>query len=157
MDTWQEWRQRAKVWKKDHGVSDADIAAGVGRKRATVSSWFNKREPNLADFMATCSAMKADAAEILFGVKAPVAEEPPSPELSTEARDVALAWMRLTPARQHAIREWVFLESVLAQHYPWLLPGRPTGQSYNDYEKSVEGDLVRITKRMMMQQDPDPK
>lgn len=71
-------------------------------------------------------------------------------DISPEARDVALAWMRLTPTRQHVIREWVFLESVLAEHYPWLLPGRPSGQSYNDYERAVENDLVRITKRLMM-------
>lgn len=73
-------------------------------------------------------------------------------EVPPEARDIALAWMRLTPTRQHAIREWVFLESVIAQHYPWLMPGRPPGQSYVDYEKSVEKDILLTTRHLMMQQ-----
>lgn len=87
------------------------------------------------------------------------AEQPPAnyETLTPEARDVALAWMRLTPPRQQAIREWVFLESVLAKSYPWLLPGKPTSQSYIDYEKAVEADIVRITKRLMMQKDEGEK
>lgn len=67
MRGWMEWRQRAKGWKADKGLSDADIAAKLGVERGTVNSWLNKREPNLSDFMYFCEAMGADAKEILFG------------------------------------------------------------------------------------------
>jgi len=68
MGSWKAWRQRAKDWKRDRRISDADIAQAVGVERGTVNSWLNKREPNLSDFMALCEAMKADPAIILFGL-----------------------------------------------------------------------------------------
>lgn len=159
MSLWQHWRQRAADWKREHQVSDAEIAERVGRKRPTVNSWLNKREPNLADFIAICEAMRADPAAILFGrplVNPDEAREPPAlyvEQLSPEALDVARAWSKLTPARQHAIREWVFLETVVTKHYPWLIQGRPPGESYNDYEKAVEQDIVRIAGRMLMTEE----
>lgn len=67
MDPWQQWRHRAKQWKKDHQITDEALAAAIGRRRATINSWFNKREPNLSDFMALCLAMGADPDHILFG------------------------------------------------------------------------------------------
>jgi hypothetical protein len=66
MGTWRDWRKRAKEWKEDNDLDDAVISAAVGRKRATVNSWLNKREPNLSDFMALCEAMGADPGLILF-------------------------------------------------------------------------------------------
>jgi transcriptional regulator with XRE-family HTH domain len=65
--SWKGWRQRAKDWKKDNGLDDAEIAASVGVARATLNSWLNKREPNLSDFMHLCEAMGADPGHILFG------------------------------------------------------------------------------------------
>lgn len=67
MEPWSEWRKRAKEWKKDNQLDDDELAAAVGRKRATINSWLNKREPNLSDFMALCEAMGADPGLILFG------------------------------------------------------------------------------------------
>lgn len=67
MENWKDWRRRAKEWKADHEIDDAYISASVGKKRATINSWLNKREPNLADFMALCEAMGADPGLILFG------------------------------------------------------------------------------------------
>lgn len=60
------WRARAKRWKKEHGLSDADIAAKAGVARSTANSWINKREPNLADVMSLIEAMDADPGHILF-------------------------------------------------------------------------------------------
>ena len=72
MEPWKGWRRRAKDWKKDNRLDDADIAAKLGViisrpvERSTVNSWLNKREPNLSDFMALCEAMAADPGFILF-------------------------------------------------------------------------------------------
>lgn len=68
MDAWQGWRKRAKEWKKDNGLSDSSLAASMGVKRGTINSWFNKREPNLSDFIGLCEAMGADPGMILFEV-----------------------------------------------------------------------------------------
>lgn len=144
----------------EHGkcaYSQQAIANRLGKDvdRRKVDGWMKGSQPR-ADFLyRIADEFGVDPRWLATGQGDMVASPTslPAPELPTEARDVALAWMRLTPARQHAIREWIFLESVLAEHYPWLLPGRPSGQSYSDYEKSVEDDLVRITKRLMMQQD----
>lgn len=84
MDSWHNWRKRAKDWKKDHELTDADIAAQLSEKRSTVNSWLNKRDLNLADFMALCAAMGADPGHILFEV--PVLRK--SVKESSEAQQV---------------------------------------------------------------------
>jgi hypothetical protein len=71
--------------------------------------------------------------------------------LSPEATDIAIAWQKLPPTRQQAFRDSIFLEAVVATSYPWLVRGRPQSESYNDFEKSMERDIVRITKRLMME------
>lgn len=132
---------------------------GIGTQGAVWQYLAGKIPLNMDALLKFCRGLKARAEEIsptlakrLHEYQRDTTGAGPTEAstLSGPAIDVALAWMRLTPARQHAIREWVFLESVLAEHYPWLLPGRPSGQSYNDYEKSVEDDLIRITKVLMM-------
>lgn len=68
MGTWDEWRARAREWKKHNRIVDADIAELVGVKRATVNHWLTgKREPGLRDFFNLCEAMGADPGAILFG------------------------------------------------------------------------------------------
>jgi len=132
-----------------------------GVDRRTVDRWFSTGLPNPEMLFKIADTFKVDARWLASGqgdmVTAAAPEPAKAPTLPKEAQDIALAWLRLTPVRQHAIREWVFLESVLAEHYPWLLPGRPTGQSYADYEKAVENDIIRITKHLMMQKDGGAK
>lgn len=83
METWKEWRKRAKDWKKDNKLTDADIAAGIPKRtkgvgkyevkvlppsRAQVQAWLMGRyDPDLTDFLALCEAMGADPGHILFG------------------------------------------------------------------------------------------
>lgn len=104
-DIWRGWRERAKLYKDDHDLNDATLAAeitamredrGLGEKkveRGTVNSWLNKREPNLADFMDLCAAMGADPGHILF-------ESPVLRELvpqNSRAREVTSASPTATP------------------------------------------------------------
>lgn len=99
MDTWQEWRTRAKQWKADKGLTDSQIAVAVGRERPTVNSWFNEREPNLADFMATCAAMGADAKLILFGSPVQAVTDQAAPQSMNKIESDLLAHFRAADPR----------------------------------------------------------
>lgn len=68
MSEWATWRKRFKDFKKDHRITDADIAAKSGIERVTVNSYLNKRDPGVADFMAMCEAAGADPGRILFEI-----------------------------------------------------------------------------------------
>lgn len=76
-----------------------------------------------------------------------------SPSLTKEAEQIARAWQKLPPARQQAFRDSIFLEAIVSQQYPWLIRGRPPGESYDDFERRMERDIVRVTKRLMMRED----
>lgn len=99
MASWKDWRTRVKQWKKDNELDDADIAESVGRKRATINSWLNKREPNLSDFMALCEAMGADPGHILF--------EQPSLRGDAAKESAAHRVMSASPTAEPGHREFV--------------------------------------------------
>lgn len=75
--------------------------------------------------------------------------------VTPEALEIAQAFQKLPPGRQAAFRELIFLEAVVARRYPWLIQGRPPGESYNDFERAMERDFVGITGRLMMKEGKD--
>ncbi len=149
---------------EEGALSRKGVAKALGVEVQNVTNWLARGVPSeKIDDLAELCGITPEQYKVEAGMRAKrkaVAPQPPSPDasqLSPEAIDVARAWMQLTPPRRHAIREWVFLETVVAKHYPWLMVGRPHGESYNEYEKSVESDLVRITKQLMMEKERDKK
>lgn len=146
---------RVKEARISRGMKQGELAEAAGTSQAVISALEKRDSKTSEQIFELADALRVNPRWLQTGhgesgLKAN-SWAPRSAQLPDEAHDIAVAWMRLTPARQQAIREWVFLESVLAQHYPWLMPGRPSSQSYSDYERSVEEDIVRITKRMMME------
>lgn len=144
-------------------LSNGEVARGAGIADAQTVFALVKRKSKKSDHAPQLAAyFKVPLSRLLandFKVSEaePTASKAPSEqtELSPAARDIALAWLKLPPGRQQAIREWIFLETIVVKHYPWLMPGRPVGQSYDDYERAIESDIVRITKRMMMTEEKD--
>lgn len=82
-----------------------------------------------------------------------VAEEPAAANvwgLTDDAIEIARVWMKMPPERQRCFRDLMCLEAVVATHYPWLTFGRPKSESYNEYERRVERDIMRIAAKLQM-------
>ena len=71
-----------------------------------------------------------------------------TPYVASEALEIANVWLKLPKERREWFRELMCLEAVVASHYPWLIFGRPRSESYDDYERRVERDIVRIAERL---------
>ena len=69
--------------------------------------------------------------------------------LSKEAIEIAIAWSKLPLDLQKAIRDILFLESIVSKHYPWLKTTAHQKESYRDFEARVERDIARKTKRKL--------
>lgn len=67
--------------------------------------------------------------------------------LSKEAIEIATAWDTLPPDTKKAIRDRVFLEAIVAKHYPWLRATAHHRESYREFEARVERDIARKAKR----------
>ncbi len=77
------------------------------------------------------------------------AQEPGTPPyISPEAAEIALIWSKLPAARRAAFRSSMAIEAMIATHYPWLTFGNPESESYRDYERRVERDILRIAARL---------
>lgn len=150
---------------KARSLSNGDVSRGAGIPDPQTVFALVKRKSKKSDHAARLAtyfdvpldrllADDFDVSEADIGANKQQVKEP---NLTPEALDVARAWLQLSPGRQQAVRESIFLEAVVAKQYPWLLTGRPPGQSYNDYERAVLSDIVRITKRMLIEEEGGEK
>ena len=103
------------------------------------------------------SEIRSDLPELAIrGARAaeakPVAQEPAEAayrsEPSDEALEIARMWQQLPAERRQWFRDLMALEAIVAKHYPWLMFGRPKRESYNEYERRVESDLLRLAARL---------
>jgi transcriptional regulator with XRE-family HTH domain len=65
-------------------------------------------------------------------------------KLSTDARDVAMAFQKLTPASQEMIRTVLFVQLASETNHPWLRRGRPKGENYDEWEKRMEQNFAYL-------------
>jgi transcriptional regulator with XRE-family HTH domain len=57
--------------------------------------------------------------------------------LTSEALDLLAAFQRLSPERQRAYLDTIFMEAFMLEHMPWLRQGLPRKQSYKDFERRM--------------------
>lgn len=105
-------------------------------KMALIATWLNIRLPWLRDGEG---AMREGSAAHEPGAKA---------YLPDNAIEVAQIWLKLSADRREAFRTMMALEAMVATHYPWLIFGRPRSESYREYERRVEKDILRIADRL---------
>jgi transcriptional regulator with XRE-family HTH domain len=94
-----------------------------------------------ADWLATGQGAMLGAHE----VREPLAEYR---GLSRDALEIARMYSQLTPERREWFRNLMALEAIVTKHYPWLMFGRPKKESYDEYERRIERDLLRIAARL---------
>lgn len=103
-----------------------------------IAAWLNVRVPWLRDGEGPMLA-----SDLLKSA------EPGAPAyLPPDALEIARIWLKLPAARRADFRSSMALEAMVATHYPWLIFGRPGSESYSEYERRVEADILRIAARL---------
>lgn len=67
------------------------------------------------------------------------------------AREIAVAWSRLSPSKQQMYRDEIFRDAVAEKLLPWLKSGRPTKESYDHFEKRVERDYQQQLRQLKLE------
>jgi transcriptional regulator with XRE-family HTH domain len=125
-------REMARRYTQGSAVPDVD-------RMKKIADWLEVRVTWLRDGEGT-----ADESTAPHGVR----ETGAQPYMPEEALEIARVWMKLPKERREWFRDLMCLEAVVANHYPWLMFGRPRSESYRDYERRVERDLLRIAARL---------
>lgn len=124
-------REMARRYTEGSALPDAN-------KMQVVADWLGVRIAWLRDGEGT----KTDTMQI-------VAQEPDAPSyLPPEAIEIARVWLKMPPERREWFRDLMSLEAIVATHYPWLMFGRPRRESYDEYERRVERDILRLAARL---------
>jgi transcriptional regulator with XRE-family HTH domain len=66
--------------------------------------------------------------------------------LTAEAREVALAWSKLSPEVRATMRDVIFMLSLGERRFPWLRRGRPAGETYDEWERRQEQNFSAMVK-----------
>jgi transcriptional regulator with XRE-family HTH domain len=64
--------------------------------------------------------------------------------LSPEAREVAIAWSKLSAPMRDTFRELLYIHAVIDTQYPWLRRGRPRSNLYKDWERGIEQNMQAL-------------
>lgn len=52
-----------------------------------------------------------------------------------DARELALVWQALSTDTRTMVRDIVFILSLAERQFPWLRRGKPSGETYNEWER----------------------
>ena len=155
--------QRLKIAMEKRGLTQEQLAAranDLGQRRvsqASISALIKLDSKSSEALFQLARALRVNPEWLQDGdpVESGLDREAWSPgnHSSPESKDIAIAWQKLPAERRQAFRDQIFLEAIIATQYPWLIRGRPAGESYDQFERAMERDIVRITKRLLMQED----
>lgn len=70
--------------------------------------------------------------------------------LSEEALEIAMVYQFLSVAQREFYKSQMFRDAALSRVAPWLKTGRPAGDDYERYEKSMERDFERRMRQMQL-------
>jgi hypothetical protein len=82
----------------------------------------------------------------------PSSVKQPAPEyaeLPEPAVDIARTWLKLSPAQQQRFKDQLFLEAAITEHYPWLIVGRPNGDSYEEFERKLPAGMQQNAHKLV--------
>lgn len=138
--------ERVKKARERAKLSQAELARRLGLKQQAIQ-YLEDRKNNARGSKHTAGIARecgVDPNWLSSGqgqmLRVDAAKQPEAAyaALSTEAREVALAWSRLSLELQGWLREIIFMLATVEKKYPWLRRGRPKGESYDQYERRVE-------------------
>jgi transcriptional regulator with XRE-family HTH domain len=65
--------------------------------------------------------------------------------LGPEAREVAAAWAALSPDHRSVMRDLIFMLRLGERRFPWMLRGRPTSETYAEWERRQEDNFLVLS------------
>lgn len=126
-------REMARRYTEGNAVPNLD-------KMHVIAEWLGVRLPWLRD--------GDDPKQLSAVLDTRHAAQPEAGYLSEAAVEIARVFMKLPKERQEWFRDLMSLEAVVASQYAWLMIGRPQKESYDQYEKRVERDILRLAARL---------
>lgn len=123
-------REMARRYTEGTALPDPD-------KMQAIASWLGVRMAWLRDGEGS---VRDEAA-----VRQPRAEYVSSEALSPEAREIALAWSRLSPHAKEMMRNLIFITALAERRYPWMLRGRPVSETYDQWEHRQEQNFQAMS------------
>lgn len=116
--------------------------------------WIGAAKPRGKKMEALAELVGASASHLEYGTRNLI-REPASPYtagVSIAALDVARAWSKLSPSMQRLYREAIFRDAATENVLPFLKTlVRPTGSSYDAFEKSVERDYHEHMRQLKLE------
>lgn len=134
---------RIRETRRHHKVDVADIARAAGVSKQAVYQWENGETKTLKgdNLLAVARALGVDATWLSTG-KGPMTAEEPAPDyakpISGEAFDVAVAYMKLSPALQSSVRTIIFSMASAHSIAKWLKIEAPKSDGYGAWECAVQ-------------------
>lgn len=147
-----EFAQRLQRAGKSKDVAVKDIAQLPGIKYEMARRyWSGLAKPRGRKLVLIAELVGLHPADLEYGTTKGI-EEPRSTYqvLSEAALDVARAWSKLSPFLQKLYRDSIFRDAAMEAVLPWLKLARPTGASYDAFEKSVERDYQQQLKQLKL-------
>lgn len=102
----------------------------------------------IADWLAVRLAWLRDGEGPMRGGNSSLAAEQPRGNyeaVGEEAREVAVAWSRLSPDLRTTMRDIMFMLSLAERRFPWLRRGRPAGETYDEWERRQEQNFAAMS------------
>jgi len=139
---------RVRKAREHAGLSQSALASRLGVKQQAVQYLENPKKAAQASRYTSAIArhcgVSAEWLESGTGAMlgAPAANTVAEPTAkyhapSAEAKQIAEAWMLLSPDAQAWMRDLIYILSITERKYPWLRRGRPKSESYDQFEKRM--------------------
>jgi transcriptional regulator with XRE-family HTH domain len=152
-----EFGKRVRARAEEKNISIADIQHGLKVTYEMARRYWEgiakPREPKmrkLADLIGAKVAWleygEADAGE----ARERAAAYAGTAQLNEEARELAMAFQLLTPVQREFYKGQIFRDAALGRVAPWLKAGRPAGDSYSRYERSMERDIEKRVRQLQL-------
>lgn len=144
------YAQRLKRARAHAKISQPELARRVGIKQQSIQYLENpKRSATGSRYTgAIARELGVDATWLATGKgeMLPAAMEAREESAGYEvlpkaAREIAIAWAKLSPGMQEVFRELIFVHAFIEKKYPWLRRGKPKSTEYDDWERHQEQNM----------------
>jgi transcriptional regulator with XRE-family HTH domain len=132
-------KQQLQALMAHHKLSGYELARRAGVNQPTLQRILSGEtvEPKTSTLKKIADYFHVTVEDLTGPLKDWKDQTGPFAALTPEALDLLAAFQRLTPERQAAYLDTMFMEVFMIEHMPWLKQGRPKKESYTDFERRM--------------------
>lgn len=139
---------RIRKARENAGLTQTELAEAVGVRYQSVQQWeANATAPTRARMAKLAAALGVSVSYIEFGVSA-VAEEPRAHSMTDEAREIAVAWDALHPAKRKLYRDAILHDSAVAVVFPELGNHVAASTSYHAMIERIRKSRAQLERQL---------